>query len=105
MSSGILSEIPLASFNELPTQGGPEAPQSLEHSSGVGKNNCRLLGILGSPQARRRVCSFLVDLIGDRPPKDKQQALEAVAGNAGTAAIEDCVSTSAADVEAKEIVS
>ena len=64
----------------------------------------RVRGILGSLQARRKICFFLVDLIGDRPPKDKRQAPQAVAGKAGTAATEDGGSTSASDVEAKEVV-
>ena len=62
MSSGSFSQIPAGSFNEIPIPGGPEAPQSLEQSFGVGKNHCRLLGILGSLGARRRVWSFLIDL-------------------------------------------
>ena len=62
MSSGSFSQIFDGSFNEIPIPWGPEAPQSLELSFGVGKNHCRLFGILGSPRARSRVCSFFVDL-------------------------------------------
>ena len=41
MSSGNISslEIPLASLNEIPAQGGPEAPPILETSSGVVENH------------------------------------------------------------------
>ena len=45
MSSGNLSDLPLASFNELPIQGGPEAPQSLEHSSGAGNIQAEVFAV------------------------------------------------------------